>query len=107
MEEKLDEIREVSYKYNQVCYTCSKMTETEKIEWKNEQFQRVLKHFKGVLENISSENIETKRNIRLESASVLFHLKQYDEAVQIYKDGFYVSKIKKLALSLYISCLQE
>ncbi|CAF4927882.1 unnamed protein product [Rotaria sp. Silwood1] len=42
----------VSYKSNRVCYAPSKMTDAEQAEWKIEQFQSAVRHYKGVLEHI-------------------------------------------------------
>ncbi|CAF3624155.1 unnamed protein product [Rotaria sp. Silwood1] len=78
----------VSYKSNRVCYAPSKMTDAEQAEWKIEQFQSAVRHYKGVLEHIPEGNTEIKRKIQLELARVLFDLKQFDEAVKIYEDGF-------------------
>ncbi|CAF4971396.1 unnamed protein product, partial [Rotaria sp. Silwood1] len=46
----------VSYKSNRVCYAPSKMTDAEQAEWKIEQFQSAVRHYKGVLEHIPEEN---------------------------------------------------
>ncbi|CAF1231088.1 unnamed protein product [Rotaria sordida] len=78
----------VSHKYQHVCYTPSKMTEAEEAEWKIEQFQKAVRHFKGVLERIPAGNMEIKRKIRLQLARALYDLKQFDEAMKIYEDGF-------------------
>ncbi|CAF1129178.1 unnamed protein product [Rotaria sordida] len=78
----------VSHKYQHVSYTPSNMTEAEEAEWKIEQFQKAVKHFKGVLEHIPAGNMEIKRKIRLQLARALYDLKQLDEAMKIYEDGF-------------------
>ncbi len=43
----------VSHKYNSVCYTSLKMSESEETEWKKQRFQMAIKHFKGAIDKIS------------------------------------------------------
>ena len=69
------------------------MTDEEEAKWKDEQYQRAIKHFRGALEKIPPENTDTMRNIQLELAEVLFDSKNFDEAVKIYEGGFSVSTI--------------
>lgn len=84
----------MSYKNNHVCYTPSKLTKSEEAEWKTEKLQMAVRHFEGVLENIPAGNTDLKREIKFDLAKALFNLKQYDEAVKIYEDGFSVSKFR-------------
>jgi len=80
----------VSHKYNSVCYTTSKMSESEEAEWKKERFQMAIKYFKGAIDKISENDLETKRKIRTELAQVLFDAENFYEAVEIYEDAFNV-----------------
>jgi tetratricopeptide (TPR) repeat protein len=66
------------------------MSENEEAEWKKEKFQIAIKHFKGAIDKIPENNLETKRKIRTELAQVLFDAENFDEAVKIYEDAFNV-----------------
>jgi predicted negative regulator of RcsB-dependent stress response len=80
------------------------MTDEEKEEWSHNQFQRAIQHFRRALQNIPQNLSETKCKIQTELAGVLCQTKEFDEALQIYEDGFYVSC---LHFNLLISHRQE
>jgi tetratricopeptide (TPR) repeat protein len=81
----------VSYQYDRVCYTSSKMNESEEAEWKKEQFQTAIKHYKAALDKIPENNLNAKSRIRIELADALFDVEDFDEAVKIYEDAFNLS----------------
>ncbi|CAF0748618.1 unnamed protein product [Adineta steineri] len=78
----------VSHKFNSVCYTASKMSESEEEEWKKERFQAAVKYYKQVIDKIPQGASETKIKIRTELAQALFTSGNFDEAVQIYEEAF-------------------
>ncbi|CAF3992796.1 unnamed protein product, partial [Adineta steineri] len=78
----------VSHKFNSVCYTASKMSESEEEEWKKERFQAAVKYYKQVIDKIPQDASETKIKIRTELAQALFTSGNFDEAVQIYEEAF-------------------
>ena len=80
------------------------MSDEETAKWKDEQYQRAIKHFRGALEKIPSESTDIKRKIQLELAEVLFDSKNFDEAVKIYEDGFCVSTITTMISYLCVLC---
>ncbi len=94
----------VSHKYNRTTFSASEMSESEEAEWKKERFQMAIKHYKGIIEKISESGVELKRTIRTELAQVLFDVRNFDEAIQIYEDAFNVSiytYFRKIFLSFF------
>lgn len=81
----------VSHKYNGDCYSAPKFPKNEEKTWKNERFQMAIKFYQTVIEKILIDDIERKRELRIELAHALFNAENYDEAVKIYEDAFNVS----------------
>ena len=60
-----------------------------------------IKYFKGAIDKIPQNDLETKRKIRIQLAQVLFDAENYDEAVQIYEDAFNVRIFFLLSTLIY------
>jgi tetratricopeptide (TPR) repeat protein len=67
------------------------MNDSEKAEWKKKQFEMAIKHYRAVIEKIPENNLESKREVRIALAQVLFDVENFDEAVKIYEDAFNVT----------------
>jgi tetratricopeptide (TPR) repeat protein len=66
------------------------LSESEEEQWKQERFQTAIKHYKQVLDKLSSAESETKRKIQISLAEALFDGKEFDEAVILYENAFNV-----------------
>ncbi|UJR11961.1 hypothetical protein I4U23_016139 [Adineta vaga] len=75
--------------YRNVCFIPTKMNENEKQEWIKNQFEKSLKYYRQVLEKLPEHLSQTKMKIQTEFASVLSQQEHFDEAIEIYEEGFH------------------
>ncbi|UJR32415.1 hypothetical protein I4U23_019877 [Adineta vaga] len=78
----------VSHKYNQVCYSSSKMSEEEESKWKTERIQGAIEHYRKALNKILENQLEIKTKIYTQLAQALFTSGDFDGATTIYEDAF-------------------
>lgn len=84
----------VSHKSNRVTIIPSKMSEDEKKEWIDDHLNKSVKYFRQAITKIPEHLAEIKLKIQTELASVLLYVKNFDEAIEIYENGFHVSSDK-------------